>query len=48
MGACIDEEASEKLGKDSYVDDTLTGGDAETVERMDGQKDESEKFDRTI
>ena len=48
LGACIDEEASEKLVEDSYVDDTLTGGDAETVERMVGQKDESEKFDRTI
>ena len=34
LGACIDEEASEKLVEDSYVDDTLTGGDAETVERM--------------
>ena len=48
LGACIDEEASENLVEDSYVDDTLTGGDAETVERKVGQKDESEKFDGTI
>ena len=37
-GVDIDPEASQKIKDDLYVDDGLTGGDAEQIARMVGQK----------
>ena len=39
MGKHIDNEASKKIVEDSYVDDTPSGGDKATVERMVGKQD---------
>ena len=38
LGEFIDEEASRKLIRDSYVDDIFSGGSAATVERLVGSK----------
>ena len=48
LGKFIDEEASKKIVEDSYVDDTLSGGDKATVERMVGKRDAAGKYDGTI
>ena len=37
-GMDIDEEAAEKIKRDSYVDDNISGGSFEAVERMKGHK----------
>ena len=47
-GFAIDPEASQKIKDDLYVDDGLTGGDAELVARFVGQKLPDGSFDGTL
>ena len=47
-GEHIDAVASEKLIKDGYVDDILTGGTKEDVERMVGKRQPDSSFDGTM
>ena len=47
-GVDIDEEASERIIRDTYVDDGATGGSTGQVERFRGKKDKDEKYDGTI
>ena len=43
-GVDIDEEASERIIRDTYVDDGATGGSTGQVERFRGKKDKDEKY----
>ena len=47
-GRQIDPIAADKIIKDSYVDDGVTGGTTEEVERMKGVRQEDGKFNGTI
>ena len=48
LGEHIDKEASVKIIQDCYVDDGLTGGKPESIERMIGSKDSDGNFDGSI
>ena len=48
LGKDIDEVAARKLIEDTYVDDGFTGGNAETVKRIVGEKGEDGKYDGTL
>ena len=48
LGEHIDHIAAEKLKRDSYVDDTLTGGTREEVERFRGPKGEDDQYQGTM
>ena len=47
-GIEIDQEASDRIKHDTYVDDGATGGDAEQVSRFRGQRDADGKYNGTI
>ena len=47
-GVNIDEEASDRIIRDTYVDDGATGGSPEQVERFRGKKGTDGKYDGTI
>ena len=47
-GEMIDPEASERIRRDCYVDDGLTGGSPEQVSRFMGEKSENSVYDGTI
>ena len=48
LGKDIDEVAAKKIIEDTYVDDGFTGGNAETVKRIVGEKGEDGKYDGTL
>ena len=48
LGESIDLEAAEKSGKDTYVDDSLTGGSKQQVEQMRGTFKDDGTYNGTI
>ena len=48
LGKSIDEEASKKMIDDSYVDDTFSGGNKESIDRMVGVVQEDGNYNGTI
>ena len=48
LGAHIDSEAAEKLKNDCYVDDGLTGGSDEEVQRLRGELQEDGSYNGTL